>query len=116
MGDYSMMKPANATCDPLETVNFEPLLPNSKIKPPPSNEDWEAWTGDMLLWTRLAWETLHKTKAEMVATIERERADPVLMLETTKGIRNTAALLDRMALIAQEADRRRLLCGAPLAA
>lgn len=110
-----MMHPANATCDPRETVHFDPLLPNPKIKPPPSNEEWEAWTWDVLLWTRLAWETLHKTKAEMVATIERERADPVLMREITRGVRNTAALLDRMAAITQEAHRRRLLCGEPFA-
>ncbi|MGA2492003.1 MAG: hypothetical protein ABSF67_03530 [Roseiarcus sp.] len=91
------------------------MLPNPKIKPPPSSEEWEAMARTALPWTRLAWESLYLSKTEMLATIERERADPVFAAEITQGVRHAAAFLGAMAGICWEAYRRRLLCGEPFA-
>jgi hypothetical protein len=113
-----MTQPANATFDlltDLATLEFEPLLPNPDIKPPPSNGDWAAMAGGILVYTRWAWVTLHKTKAEVLVMIERERSDPDLALEITEGIRNAAAFFTAMAEITQEAHRRRLICRATIA-
>ena len=112
-----MMKPANATfylLADLATLEFKPLLPNPENKQP-SNEEWAAMAGSVLIWTRLAWATLHKSKAEVLATIEHEGSDPDLVFEITEGIRNAAAFFAAMAWITKEAHRRRLICGATIA-
>jgi hypothetical protein len=112
-----MIQPANATFDllaDLATLEFKPLLLNPGNKPP-SNEEWAAMAGNVLIWTRLAWATLHKTKAELLATTERERSAPKLAFEVTEGFRNAAAFFAAMAEITQEAHRRRMICGAPIA-
>ena len=92
-----MAQPTNSAFNLLVEIaalDFEPCLPNADIKPPPSDEEWTQMAQTILVYTRVAWLMLHKTKAEVRSLVGAIGPDGAVNF--AEGIDNAEAFLDAM--------------------